>query len=674
MSINMSMKWKGITKIGLMSGAEYGAPFFRAWRCAKARQDFIEDGVDFIIFAGGLINVEHLTARFLNEHPGEKLAQIPQSEKIDFAWRIAQEIAEVILPPLDNGSLVKYWVWPSPLFEIKKDKYGLVKMVYDVLPLVAKERHNLDAPYIRVNHNELVEIEDEVAIRTIGVITPSGSPPFRARVLSTPIEREIAYRQHSGLGSIPDLYVAGMFAVAMNELNPRSVPKGKPYVSIPSLAIEFKEGVLQNSLGFAILTLYPEYKNRAQYEIDFRLLNDAIFLECAFAKDALKQLADETQRRLVAAIVDKLLIGTKVTVGKLEDQLKMPREQVIATIKSLVGTPFEVSLDENLGEIRNPHSVIPSTNEDLTRYRSGKVRKKSFVAGACAHIGDAGVDYDFLENDLPQIVFSEEAKTVYMVGDLTEGNKYDQDRRKELIIDFSLPSEQQILAGHLFAKALFNVYEMNFQDTHQIESSLPAFVFCPGNHDEHSRNEPPLQVFHRTLLEALTGLLFGYLKKEGYTDYEKVAALVKRKVVFLSNPNVYREFGLIHEHMGSSEQSTHKGQKSLKQFQALSDAEVILLGNYHELNMFLMRIGDKSIASFNLGTLKRLSSFEGKRSKITEFGIAACKIVFQDCGPTQVAVKFIPSRISFKMSDAGAFIERNRDRGRAYAKKYLDNK
>ncbi|MBI4119515.1 MAG: hypothetical protein HY456_01550 [Parcubacteria group bacterium] len=666
------MKWKGITKIGLMAGTEYGAPFFREWRRAKAQKDFLDEEVDFIIFAGGLINAEHLTARFLAEHSEEKPVKIPYEAKVEFARGVARELAQRVLPLLTSSdSILKYWIFPCPLFELKrdKDKYGLVKMVYDFLPVISKEMYNLDAPYIRINHNELVEVHDNVAIKNIGVITPLVSSPFRSKILSTPIETEITYHQSSWLGSMPDLYVAGMFAVAINELNPRSVPKGRPYVSIPSLSIQFKERVLQNSLGYAILTLYPEQENRAQFEVDFRSLNDAVRLECAYAKDMLAQLPDENQRKVAGVIVDKLLIGTKVTIGKLEDQLNVPRDEVVKILRSLEGTPFQVSIDDNLGEVSNPHTIIPSTTDDLTRYREGKPRSARFLSCACFHSGDKGVDYSFIENDLPQIIVAEGVKKIFAVGDLTEGNKHDQDRRGDLIDRFPLPQDHQRLAALLWDKVLFEVYKTNFEESEKIESSLPEFIFIPGNHDEHSKNEPPLEVFHECLVKWLTQDIYGYMKRHQpqlQVDYDRIASLVRKRVVFVDNPGIYQFFGLIHEHMGSSEQSTHKGQKSIKPFIAMSGAEVILLGNYHEMNFFLFRIGDSTTTSFNLGTLKRVSGFEGKRSKITEFGVAVASITMQQNNPIRARVKFIPSHLTFRLQDAKEFTERNKDKGRKY--------
>lgn len=739
------MKWKGLTKIGIFAGVEYGAPFFREWRIAKAEKEFVEREVDFII-AVALLNAEWLRKRLFDEILAAKLAdaelknmeirelfktaeeelasikssasadsdpdnahnadtktmvselqkkikareteiarlkkqlidvkkirvkksEIKYETKEEFARHIAQELAEKVVPPLYVRELrepLKYWVCPSPLFELKKDDLGLVGMIYDFLPLVAQEHYKLDGSYIRINDVEkLIEVEDQVAVKTIGVVTPTVSS-FRAKVLSTPPEREVTYQQQSLLRDIPDFYIGAMFGTTIAELNPRGVPNGKPYISIPSLSIRFTETVLHNSLGYAILSLYPDRKNRAQFKTEFFLLNDALKLECAFAKDQLGKLNDETQRKVVSAIIDKFSAGTKITIGKIEDAAGISRSQVVATIKALKETPFAVELDEDKGEIKNSHTIIPKTCNDLTRYRKGHIKTRKILGLACYHAGDSGVDYDFIERDLPQIILEEEVDVVIIAGDLSEGNKYNQDRRKSTIDCFSTPKDHKELAGWLVADNVFSSFKARYEKTKDINASLVTCVVIPGNHDSEQRNpEPPLEDFYAMLTGRLEWLLEKYLKRMK-VNYKNIWALVRQKMILLENPDTYENIGIIHEHMGGSQQSTYKGQNALKQFTTQSDARIVFLGNYHESNFTAVRIGNDTSIIFTLGTMKRVSPFENQRSKMPEFGVASGNIVTQDDNPIMASIKLIPSRLTFRLSDKKQFIEENKKRGRSY--------
>ena len=162
--------------VGLCSGVEYGSRYFKEWRIAKARTHFLNESVAFIVVLGGLLNADGLNARFLGvmkKVKAERLKQtgkkgnpnrilgsdVTTADKIAFAEEVCREIAQKVLPPLTRADkkVVKYWVYPSPLLELKKDKkFGILKMIYDRLPSVSRQIHNLPRPYIKVCDNESI--------------------------------------------------------------------------------------------------------------------------------------------------------------------------------------------------------------------------------------------------------------------------------------------------------------------------------------------------------------------------------------------------------------------------------------------------------------------------------------------------------------------------------------
>jgi biotin operon repressor len=670
----MGKRGKGFTRIGIMAGAEVGADFFKPWRAERARRDFLECDVDFILFPGGLLNLEALNtqmAQFVAERKREdKRYKLTPQDHQEFCDRIIATILRDVFPPIrgSDKELIKYWVFPAPLFELKKDKFGIAVYIYENLERASLERTKQHYPYIRVgNEKDLIEIEDDVAIKTIGIIMPTTSF-FRAKILSTPIEREITYRQFSSLASpVPDLYVAGSFAASISEVNPRGVPLPRPYVSVPSLSIKFTETVLQNSLGYAILTLHQAEKH-AQFETRFVSLNDAFELECAYADREANKLRGANQRKVAKAIIEKMRLGTKVTLGKLEVETDLSREEILKTLEGLRRKGFDI--EEELGEIKNPYKIIPYTNKDLTQYRTGETRQRSFVAAACLHIADDSVDYDFLERSLPRILAEEETDTLYLVGDITEGNKYNQDRKGELLDRFPVPQQQKELAGFLMAYVTARAFKSRLEKMDDWHLALPRVVTIPGNHDEIG-DGPPLELYHDTFVSVLTKLLYRHLKErfpEKSVDYVAIEDLVRKKILLLSNPDVDREsqVGLLHEYSGSAEQSTFKTQKASKQFLIMSQADRVLLANHHEENFLILRVGNRTIELCHIGTLKRLYGFESQRSKISEFGVAVIRDTWENGQLVQVDIKFIPSMIDFEITAGKDHQERNKSRGIAY--------
>lgn len=668
----MDKKQKCLTRIGLMAGAEVGADFFKPWRAEKARKDFIEGKTDFIICPGGLLNMEGLNEKMaekiLKRKKGRKGYKFTHKDREKFCSEIIKQILEDVLPPIHGNDDVpiKYWVFPCPLFELKKDKYGIATYIYEGLERESAKK-NKQEPYIRVGSDkELIEIEDDVAIRTLGIIMPT-TTFFRAKILSTPIEREITYHQLASIArSVPDLYIAGSFGASISEVNPRTVPLPRPYISVPSLAIKLTETVLQNTMGLAILTLHPAEKNRPQFEVSFRPLNDAIDLECIHAKKEFRTLKDEAQKQVAAAIVDKIQIGTKVTVGKIETATGLSHEKVIGALQGLRRQRLKINLE--LGEIKNPYHIIPNTKKDLTEYREGELKERTFVGGACLHIPDTSVDYDFVERDLPRILAEEKADTLYLVGDITEGNKYDQDRKGEILDRIFVPRDQKEIAGFIIAYVAARAFKDRLKETGDYREALLRVVSIPGNHDE-VKNEPPLEGYDGTLRLVLTKLIYRHLtekNKEKTVSYEDVEQLVREKILFFDNPALDDDTGLLHEYSQSAEQSTGKVQKASKQFLVMSEAQRVLMANHHEENFLILRVGKRTIELGHIGTFKRFYGFESKRSKISEFGVAIMHDIWRNGQLVRADIKFIPSIIDFEMKDGKNHQERNKIRGVAY--------
>lgn len=470
---------------------------------------------------------------------------------------------------------------------------------------------------------------------------------------------------------MPDLYIAGSFAASIVEVNPRSIPLPRPYVSVPSLSIKFTETVLQNSLGYALLTLHRVERDRPQFEVSFMPFNDAVDLECLYAEREVEKLKGANQKKVAKVIIDKIRIGTKVTLGKLESETGLGRTDVMKALEGLRRHGFEVN--EELGVVTDPYKLIPYLRKDLTQHRKGETRERSFVAGACLHIPDTSVDYEFVEYSLPRIFAEEGIDTFYLVGDISEGNKYDQDRKGELLDRFFTPQDQKELAGFIMAYVVARAFRANLakpEITDDYRRALPRVVTIPGNHDE-VKNEPDLESYHKTLTSVLAKLIYRHLVENfphGSITQGDVDGLVREKILLLDNPALDQagDVGLLHEYSSSAEQSTFKTQKASKQFLVMSKTNRLLVANHHEENFLILRIGNRTIELCHLGTFKRFYSFESKRSKISEFGIAAVHDVWKNGQLVQADVKFIPSVIDFEMKKGREHQERNRSRGLAY--------
>ncbi len=233
---------------------------------------------------------------------------------------------------------------------------------------------------------------------------------------------------------------------------------------------------------------------------------------------------------------------------------------------------------------------------------------------------------------------------------------------------FSAIPEQEKLAGFIVAFIVAKAFKMRLETESDWREVLCRVVTIPGNHDE-IRTDPPLRTYHETLTSVLADILERELSQHG-VSYREIRSLLREKVVLLSNPSVdvKNGIGLLHEYSGSAEQSTYKTQKASKQFLVLSrQTNCLLMANHHEENFLILRVGNRTIQLCHLGTMKRFYSFESKRSKISEFGVAVIKDKWIDDQLVSTTVKFIPSVIDFDMQKGEEYQEKNRLRGIKYA-------
>jgi DNA-binding Lrp family transcriptional regulator len=651
------------TIIGVISGIDWGASYHQPWRVKYALMKFKEMGVDLIILAGCLVDMDAINAQIKNIL-SENKKRDPYEIASEIAELCAEELAEELEPIESNGRIVKIWIVTSHHYEDNKDKYEFLSGLKLKLGSKIKERYGLLKENI-VWSRPRINIQDDVGIPYIDVITPKTAPPFRSQYPSTPIESAIRYHQTSSLEEPAQLYIVGGYGVFIVEPNPRSIITKSGYISVPSLHLKEKAGtILQNTLGFSCIELtkeeprvrttcfFTDWAPRMEKEISLAIYGEL------FGKKS-------HEVKVIESVLN--FVGTTITIGKVVGDTGLKTEEVITAI-SEIEKRSEIQILKG-SQILGERLIRKITFEDIEKYGylagAGGEKEIRAVATACWHIGSKFTDYDLLYR-IPRIVKQEKARLVFVVGDLVEGVKYQQVLKGEVEKNLETHRKQEERAAEIINDLA--------------KQSGCKFIVIPGNHDvwileeviktretlmrmlnaiKETRIEisefPPEDRRMVAKIKRLTRDLEDEIEKLINNPVEPLPffrqLIDKKRVVVLSNPAVWQGIGvrpfhvlLKHPHEASSKTSV------LKLIEALSwsikggkRAKLIVIGNYHENNAFTTRIGDEDFLMVQTGTLKKESPFEELRNKVPERGIVAFSVNFWRKRLVRVSIAFYPS-------------------------------
>jgi Icc-related predicted phosphoesterase len=652
------MRKKNYTKIGVISGIDWGAPYHQPWRVKYALMKLKEMGIDLIILAGCLVDMDAINTQIKNIL-SENKKRDPSSEMAEIC---SEELAEELEPIESNGRVVKIWIVTSPYYEDNKDKYGFLSSLKLNLGPKIKERYGLLKENI-IWSRPRINIQDDVGIPYIDVITPKTAPPFRSQYPSTPIESAIRYHQTSSLEEPAQLYIVGGYGVFIVEPNPRSIITKSGYISVPSLHLKEKAGtILQNTLGFGCIELTKE---EPQVRTTCFFTDWAPHMEKGVSLAIYGELFGKKSRevRVIESVLN--FVGTTITIGKVVGDTGLGTEDVITAISEI-----EKRLDIQIlkgNQILGERLIRKITFEDIEKYGylPGDEKEIRAVATACWHIGSKFLDHDLLYR-IPRIVKQEKAKTVFVVGDLVEGVKYQQVLKGEVEKGLETHRKQEERAAKIINDLA--------------KQSGCKFIVIPGNHDVWILDEviKTRETILMRMLDAIkTRIEIGEFPPEDRRVVAKIKRLArdlegeieklinnpveplpffrqlidKKRVVVLPNPAVWLGIGirpfhvvLKHPHEASSKTSVLKLMEVLSwSIKSGKRAKLIVIGNYHENNAFTTRIGDETYLMVQAGTLKKESPFEELRNKVPERGIVAFSVNFWRKRLVKVSIAFYPS-------------------------------
>jgi DNA-binding Lrp family transcriptional regulator len=649
------------TIIGVISGIDWGASYHQPWRVKYALMKFKEMGVDLIILAGCLVDMDAINAQIKNIL-SENKKRDPYEIASEMAELCAEELAEELEPIESNGRIVKIWIVTSPYYEDNKDKYGFLSGLKLKLGSKIKERYRLLKENI-VWSRPRINIQDDVGIPYIDVITPKTAPPFRSQYPSTPIESAIRYHQTSSLEEPAPLYIVGGYGVFIVEPNPRSIITKSGYISVPSLHLKEKAGtILQNTLGFSRIELTKE---EPQIRTTCFFMDWAPHMERAVSSAIYGELFGKKSREV--KVIESVLgfVGTTITIGKVVGDTGLKTEEVITAISEIEKRLNIQILKGN--QILGKQLIRKITFEDIEKYGYLPRNEKeiSALATACWHIGSKFTDYDLLYR-IPRIVKQEKAKRVFVVGDLVEGVKYQQVLKGEVEKGLETHRKQE----ERVAKIINDL----------AKQSECKFIVIPGNHDVWILDEviktreilmrmlntiretridiselPPEDRRSVMKIKRLTNELESEIEKLMNNPVEPLPffrqLIDKKRVMVLPNPAVWQGIGirpfhvlLKHPHQASSKTSVSKLMNALGwSIKSGKGAKLIIIGNYHEINAFTIRIGDESYLMIQAGTLKKENPFEELRDKVPEKGIVAFSVNFWRKRLVKASIAFYPS-------------------------------
>lgn len=597
-------------QIGFISRVDFGSGGFRQGLLELAYQRFKDIGVETIILAGGLVSGSHLKT--------ERPKKIEDREY--FYQSKAEELAEII-PRVKT--------------------YVMVSLAYD--GVIGREiilrLHGL-RPDIRPYTKAAERFPIFRGQKSLAVLVPRKSS-WRADYVSTPVDRLLKDELKRSTQARADLYAVGCFGVFMHR------PAGESpveYFALPGLSKPEEITATENQVGIVIADIG----------------NDGVRVRNISFKDIVGEermgiRPPDDLSDVEGKVFEKLRRRGPSTIGVLEDAFADYSGRIGRAMDALVarrrrGYP-RIKKDEGSGRFDFDEDWVQ--RELKYEWHPQKlVKEDRIVALACLHAGSVFTDYQFIVNDLPRIILSEEAQILAVVGDLIQGLKHDLMLRGEVIAGANY-TDQENIAGLLLADVLTKVFTQRYDGWKKrrgknaaeiIEALLPNFVYILGNHDTWvvPLGITPLDRFRCTLSGRLKENISRILGDVKY--HAELSQSIDRKIVFANEtgnttslPSGLR-LGLLHPHTNRATTTTLRLQQSMA---TVADCQVTLVGNFHTAaSTAVWERGLGQRVGVQLGTVMYMTPFEFNKNKIVDFGVGILRIYSREGRIIETQTKF----------------------------------
>lgn len=655
-------------KVGLFSRIDFGSRGFRRGILEAEFEITEREGTHFNVLAGGLISrpaivqglKEYIKAELRKDKiSGKKYKNFKRFEKLlapdllparkaelkhRYLHQIARELADLI-------PLTKVRDPEDSTKEKCVDLYIITSHAYDgeegeqVAHMLADLRSD-----IRVYNSGGDRIEIKYVDKVMWVLTPQKQIFMRGDYYSTAVERVIKDKIKASTQSSPELFVVGCFGSSINK------PKGElqyRYVSVPNSSRIEETRVSENQIGVKILE-FP--LSGGEYLSSMYSLKDLVSKELSFVMAP--PGCSKLQRQLIQIMKDK----GWATIGIFRNELRkiwnkdIPREDIAKAMKQLDQEKTIWRKGENwpgiiYQEASQKHYFDLEWIQRRLRYQLDDSMPvvDRIVSIACMHAGSIETDYEFLVNDVPNIVLERDAKILVVAGDLKEGLKHNLLQKGEVIAGAN-STRQDFLAANLLGTVVMKVFKARFEKAFRkytenkskptakelndiVSMTLIALVYWLGNHDlwESEDGHESLTVFHLALVNLLAEEINKHLALRGLVC-GSLLELVKGKVLrreFFELPSGLK-VSLQHPFMSRAKTTSIRPQEMLD-YGKRHGCQVTIGANFHvgeNVEEWDQDLGQ--CVCQEIGTVKHGSNFERRKMKMVDQGVGYLRITSKD--------------------------------------------
>jgi len=621
--------------VGFISRVDWGSPGFRKGLLELAFQRLEKEQVRFIIWGGGLISFPHLRGE-MNATNLRMVARDHDLYTTTLKGKKTEDTARA------REFLLNKWAAELALAIPRiRRKRGYVKIY-----VVTSPAPNYDGWIGAEVARRLVRIRSDIRFwgersarfplkrqnKTLGVLAPMKSS-WRSKYYSTAVDRLIEDEERQTSQELPDMWVVGCTASALQR---PAGEKKRPYISIPGLHRLQEVHTAENQIGTRVIEFFPEDR----FVVRTYTFKDLVAEERRFIPNP--NTGDELQQQTVAEMKHQ----EKLTIGMLEDTLRVSRSKIAKAIEALNESGYEprvlLDADSQLYEF-DSHWIqnslaYPKINLD-------KLREDTILGFGCLHAGSVFSEYRFFVEKVPQLAIEHGVNVLVGAGDFIEGLQHDLDKRGEVMRGWNY-TDQETLAAREVAAVMGKIFKARFERLlngrkrkpsqeelwQAVDSCLIRFLYREGNHDGWLARDgvTPLATFHPALVKRLTENVEEVLHEHGL-ELIHLSQLVETKVSLGEVHELPSGLGvtILHPHMARAQTSSLRAQHTLD----LATTPAVILANFHVAMSVEQWDGDLGQrVAVQIGALVWKTSFEHSKLKRLDVGVGYLRILSDEEG------------------------------------------
>lgn len=608
--------------IGLLSGLNHGSEGCREGLWRLSADILKEEGVNFAVIAGGLVDSKSLLEILKTELLGIKLAD-RESKTNEFIEAQVEHLRKNV--PKISG--VKIYVITSPAYDGwigERIARGLVEERKDIV-LYRSGGDRLEIKQLK---------------RILGVYAPKKGVWMRGDYFDTPVLRVLKDEIKRSTRGIGDTNVVGCHASAIYNPGDSSEVK-RPYASLPVVYKITDTRTSENQIGIRILKAYSDnLKEATMVTYNFK---DLVSEEWALVQNP------PDSSKIQQLMVDTIKARGPLTVGQLSDFTGEDREAIKKAMDALVERRVSKSwpgIYEN--ETSKQYYFAMKWFQEKLEYPPIVCDKTdSIMAFGCLHAACKHTDMKFFRDELPKLILANGVRTLCGAGDFIEGLKHDLMVKGEVYGSRKYPfnyTRQEQLAAYLVSRVIGTVFRARFDPflksfgSKKVEQSeleaaileaLLEFIYIPGNHCEWTAplGFDPLSVFGIVVRQLVTEDVVMALA-EAKLFVPNVASLVNSKITQLDQNQPYNlASGLtisnLHPYMSRTKTTSIRPQEMLGK----AETHIVIGANFHVAEAVEQwEFGKGQRVCLQVGTIKRRSGFEDTKLKTVDFGVGLLKV------------------------------------------------